>query len=135
MSSAFFEPCLLFVCSSPGGVTSGSDCSSNRDSLRTEDDLLNTRLFCGRARVHTDFVPSPYDTESLKLKVNMSLYDCNCFILVRLECHIFKGLALWGLKCESLSVHRSLQTEIYSNKHLIDCRQSLTLCSLPMAPP
>ncbi|KAM8741126.1 SAM domain-containing protein SAMSN-1b [Acanthopagrus schlegelii] len=55
--------------SSSSGVTSGSDCSSNRDSLRTEDDLLNTRLFCGRARVHTDFVPSPYDTESLRLKV------------------------------------------------------------------
>lgn len=25
--------------------------------------------FCGRARVHTDFTPSPYDTDSLKLKV------------------------------------------------------------------
>ncbi|KAI3373397.1 hypothetical protein L3Q82_022009 [Scortum barcoo] len=55
--------------SSSSGVTSGSDCSSNRDSLRLEDDLLCTRQFCGRARVHTDFVPSPYDTESLKLKV------------------------------------------------------------------
>uniref|UniRef100_A0A671W791 Uncharacterized LOC115594348 n=1 Tax=Sparus aurata TaxID=8175 RepID=A0A671W791_SPAAU len=54
--------------SSSSGVTSGSDCSSNRDSLRMEDDLLNAKLFCGRARVHTDFVPSPYDTESLKLK-------------------------------------------------------------------
>ncbi|XP_029303768.1 SAM domain-containing protein SAMSN-1b [Cottoperca gobio] len=55
--------------SSSSGVTSGSDCSSNRDSLRLEDNLLNTRQFCGRAKVHTDFVPSPYDTESLKLKV------------------------------------------------------------------
>ncbi|XP_076605890.1 SAM domain-containing protein SAMSN-1b [Chaetodon auriga] len=55
--------------SSSSGVTSGSDCSSNRDSLRLEDDLLYARQFCGRARVHTDFVPSPYDTESLKLKV------------------------------------------------------------------
>ncbi|KAJ4930402.1 hypothetical protein JOQ06_019405, partial [Pogonophryne albipinna] len=54
--------------SSSSGVTSGSDCSSNRDSLRLEDDLLCTRQFCGRAKVHTDFVPSPYDTESLKLK-------------------------------------------------------------------
>uniref|UniRef100_A0A3B5K045 SAM domain-containing protein SAMSN-1-like n=2 Tax=Takifugu rubripes TaxID=31033 RepID=A0A3B5K045_TAKRU len=25
--------------------------------------------FCGRARVHTDFDPSPYDTDSLKLKI------------------------------------------------------------------
>lgn len=55
--------------SSSSGVTSGSDCSSNRDSLRLDDDLLYTRQFCGRARVHTEYVPSPYDTESLKLKV------------------------------------------------------------------
>ncbi|XP_070773814.1 SAM domain-containing protein SAMSN-1b [Enoplosus armatus] len=55
--------------SSSSGVTSGSGCSSNRDSLRLEEDLLYTRQFRGRARVHTDFVPSPYDTESLKLKV------------------------------------------------------------------
>ncbi|XP_060911964.1 SAM domain-containing protein SAMSN-1b isoform X1 [Labrus mixtus] len=55
--------------SSSSGVTSGSGWSSNRDSLRLDDDLLSSRHFCGRARVHTDFVPSPYDTESLKLKV------------------------------------------------------------------
>ncbi|XP_037605300.1 SAM domain-containing protein SAMSN-1b [Sebastes umbrosus] len=55
--------------SSSSGVTSGSGCSSNRDSLRLEDDLSYTRQLCGRAKVHTDFVPSPYDTESLKLKV------------------------------------------------------------------
>uniref|UniRef100_A0A3Q1ELV9 SAM domain, SH3 domain and nuclear localisation signals 1b n=1 Tax=Acanthochromis polyacanthus TaxID=80966 RepID=A0A3Q1ELV9_9TELE len=67
ISLAFSE--ALFVCCSPGGVTSGSDCSSNRDSLRLDDDLLYTRQFCSRARVHTDYVPSPYDTESLKLKV------------------------------------------------------------------
>lgn len=54
----------------PGGVTSGSDYSSNRNSLKLEDELLCTRQFCGRARVHTEYVPSPYDTESLKLKVN-----------------------------------------------------------------
>ncbi|GAA6218495.1 SAM domain-containing protein SAMSN-1-like [Lates japonicus] len=55
--------------SSSSGVTCGSTCSSNRGSLRLEDDLLYTRQFCDRARVHTDYVPSPYDTESLKLKV------------------------------------------------------------------
>ncbi|XP_061558112.1 uncharacterized protein LOC133415764 isoform X4 [Phycodurus eques] len=53
--------------SSSSGVT--SDCSSNRGSLRLEDDVFCTRHFCGRARVHTEFMPSPYDTESLKLKV------------------------------------------------------------------
>ncbi|XP_036393096.1 SAM domain-containing protein SAMSN-1-like isoform X1 [Megalops cyprinoides] len=54
--------------SSSSGVTSGSD-GSNRDSLRLEEDAPYTGQFCGRARVHTDFVPSPYDTDSLKLKV------------------------------------------------------------------
>ncbi|KAG9341406.1 hypothetical protein JZ751_019214 [Albula glossodonta] len=55
--------------SSSSGVTSGSDSSNNRDSLRLEEDVPYTGSFCGRARVHTDFVPSPYDTDSLKLKV------------------------------------------------------------------
>ncbi|CAJ1064583.1 SAM domain-containing protein SAMSN-1b [Xyrichtys novacula] len=55
--------------SSSSGVTSGSGWSSNRDSLRLEEDLLSTRQFCCQARVHTDFVPSPYDTDSLRLKV------------------------------------------------------------------
>ncbi|XP_053704062.1 SAM domain-containing protein SAMSN-1b isoform X1 [Synchiropus splendidus] len=53
--------------SSSSGVTSG--CSSNRDSLRLEEESLYARQICGRARVHTDFVPSPYDTDSLKLRV------------------------------------------------------------------
>ncbi|XP_017562704.1 SAM domain-containing protein SAMSN-1a isoform X2 [Pygocentrus nattereri] len=55
--------------SSSSGVTSSSDVSSNRDSLRLEEEVPFTSQFCGRARVHTDFVPSPYDTDSLKLKV------------------------------------------------------------------
>ncbi|KAL0994369.1 hypothetical protein UPYG_G00121250 [Umbra pygmaea] len=57
--------------SSSSGVTSGSDGFSNRDSVKLDEGLplSYTGQFCGRARVHTDFVPSPYDTESLKLKV------------------------------------------------------------------
>uniref|UniRef100_A0A4W5LPK3 SAM domain, SH3 domain and nuclear localisation signals 1b n=1 Tax=Hucho hucho TaxID=62062 RepID=A0A4W5LPK3_9TELE len=55
--------------SSSSGLTSGSDGFRNRDSLRLDEELPYTGQFCGRARVHTDFVPSPYDTESLKLKV------------------------------------------------------------------
>lgn len=42
--------------------------SGNPDS-RAEDTSY-TGPFCGRARVHTDFFPSPYDTDSLKLKVS-----------------------------------------------------------------
>lgn len=52
-----------------GGVTSESNGSGQRDSLRLEEDGSYQGPFCGRARVHTDFVPSPYDTDSLKLKV------------------------------------------------------------------
>ncbi|KAF4091454.1 hypothetical protein AMELA_G00037030 [Ameiurus melas] len=37
---------------------------SQRDSM----DSTYTGPFCGRARVHTDFTPSPYDIESLKLQ-------------------------------------------------------------------
>uniref|UniRef100_A0A3Q3W123 Uncharacterized protein n=1 Tax=Mola mola TaxID=94237 RepID=A0A3Q3W123_MOLML len=55
--------------STSSGVTSGSDFSSKRDSLRLDNDLWCTGQFYGRARAHTDFVPNPYDTESLKLKV------------------------------------------------------------------
>uniref|UniRef100_A0A671MZU2 SAM and SH3 domain-containing protein 3-like n=1 Tax=Sinocyclocheilus anshuiensis TaxID=1608454 RepID=A0A671MZU2_9TELE len=40
---------------------------SQRDSMRLEDSTY-TGPFCGRALVHTDFTPSPYDIESLKLQ-------------------------------------------------------------------
>ncbi|KAK1169308.1 SAM domain-containing protein SAMSN-1-like [Acipenser oxyrinchus oxyrinchus] len=54
--------------SSSSGVTSGSDGSSNRDSIRLEEDVPYCGPFCGSCRVHTDFIPSPYDSDSLKLK-------------------------------------------------------------------
>ncbi|XP_043560607.1 SAM and SH3 domain-containing protein 3 [Chiloscyllium plagiosum] len=54
--------------------SSGEPCTPdsefcNRDSVQL-DNLPPPYLgpFCGRARVHTDFTPSPYDVESLKLK-------------------------------------------------------------------
>ncbi|XP_059390262.1 SAM domain-containing protein SAMSN-1-like isoform X3 [Carassius carassius] len=55
--------------SSSGGVASNSDVSSNRNSLKLEEEVPYTGQFCGRAKVHTDFLPSPYDTDSLKLKL------------------------------------------------------------------
>ncbi|XP_069060216.1 SAM domain-containing protein SAMSN-1 isoform X1 [Pleurodeles waltl] len=54
--------------SSSSGVTSYSDGTSNRDSFRLDEDVPYTGPFCGRAKVHTDFTPSPYDTDSLKIK-------------------------------------------------------------------
>ncbi|KAF1663866.1 SAM and SH3 domain-containing protein 3, partial [Aptenodytes patagonicus] len=50
-------------------VSSPSPGGSNRDSLRLEESgPAYTGPFCGRARVHTDFTPSPYDKDSLKLR-------------------------------------------------------------------
>ena len=65
-----------------GGITSGSEGSSNRDSLRLEEEVPFTGQFCGRARVHTDFVPSPYDTESLRLKVTRPLQSQGIYLLL-----------------------------------------------------
>ncbi|PWA29608.1 hypothetical protein CCH79_00007927, partial [Gambusia affinis] len=61
--------------SSMSGQTVGTTDSSNsnRESVKSEegeeDELPYRGPFCGRALVHTDFIPSPYDTDSLKLKV------------------------------------------------------------------
>ncbi|NXP53784.1 SASH3 protein, partial [Heliornis fulica] len=54
-------------------LSSGSEASSsggsNQDSLRLEESgPAYSGPFCGRARVHTDFTPSPYDKDSLKLQ-------------------------------------------------------------------
>ncbi|XP_046903533.1 SAM and SH3 domain-containing protein 1 isoform X1 [Hypomesus transpacificus] len=60
--------------SSMSGQTVGTTDSSNsnRESVRSEDgeedELPYRGPFCGRAMVHTDFTPSPYDSDSLKLK-------------------------------------------------------------------
>ncbi|NWH62712.1 SASH3 protein, partial [Geococcyx californianus] len=52
--------------------SAGSEVSSpgpNCDSLQLEESgPAYTGPFCGRARVHTDFIPSPYDKDSLKLR-------------------------------------------------------------------
>ncbi|XP_069723997.1 SAM and SH3 domain-containing protein 3 isoform X3 [Phaenicophaeus curvirostris] len=53
-------------------LSCGSEASSpgaQRDSLQPEESgPAYTGPFCGRARVHTDFTPSPYDKDSLKLR-------------------------------------------------------------------
>ncbi|GAA6089530.1 SAM domain-containing protein SAMSN-1a isoform X3 [Tachysurus ichikawai] len=54
---------------SSSAMTSSLDASCNEESLTLDEDMSYTGPFCGQARVHTDFVPSPYDTDSLKLKV------------------------------------------------------------------
>ncbi|KAG2464182.1 SASH3 protein, partial [Polypterus senegalus] len=53
---------------------------SNRDSMRLEDSTPPyTGPFCGRARVHTDFTPSPYDNDSLKLREVIPLLSMHGF--------------------------------------------------------
>ncbi|XP_056281668.1 SAM and SH3 domain-containing protein 1 isoform X2 [Pseudoliparis swirei] len=60
--------------SSMSGQTVGTTDSSNsnRESVKSEDGEEDEPPyrgpFCGRALVHADFTPSPYDTDSLKLK-------------------------------------------------------------------
>ncbi|XP_068812584.1 SAM and SH3 domain-containing protein 3 isoform X2 [Struthio camelus] len=54
--------------SSPSPSPSPSPAGNNRDSLQLESGPAYTGPFCGRARVHTDFTPSPYDKDSLKLQ-------------------------------------------------------------------
>uniref|UniRef100_A0A8C5U034 SAM and SH3 domain containing 3 n=1 Tax=Malurus cyaneus samueli TaxID=2593467 RepID=A0A8C5U034_9PASS len=53
-------------------LSAGSDIASPGDagdSRRLEETVpAYTGPFCGRARVHTDFTPSPYDKDSLKLR-------------------------------------------------------------------
>lgn len=65
---------FFFLLQTGGQTVSTTDSSaSNRESVKSEDgddeELPYRGPFCGRARVHTDFTPSPYDTDSLKLKV------------------------------------------------------------------
>lgn len=75
---------LWFFC--VGGQTVGTTDSSNsnRESVKSEDgeedELPYHGPFCGRALVHTDFTPSPYDTDSLKLKVSERHPSCGSSI-------------------------------------------------------
>ncbi|NWJ05185.1 SASH3 protein, partial [Crypturellus undulatus] len=51
------------------GDEAASPAGPNRESLQLEESgPAYTGPFCGRARVHTDFTPSPYDKDSLKLR-------------------------------------------------------------------
>ncbi|NXJ14519.1 SASH3 protein, partial [Odontophorus gujanensis] len=53
----------------PAGSEGLSPGPAGQDSPRLEDSSpAYTGPFCGRARVHTDFTPSPYDKDSLKLR-------------------------------------------------------------------
>lgn len=68
------HPCSSCSSCAGGQTVSTTDSStSNRESVKSEDgddeEPPYRGPFCGRARVHTDFTPSPYDTDSLKLKV------------------------------------------------------------------
>ncbi|KAM6197912.1 SAM and SH3 domain-containing protein 3 [Sarcoramphus papa] len=63
------HPSISRQLSSGSEVSSPSPRGSYRDSLRLEESgPAYTGPFCGRARVHTDFTPSPYDKDSLKLQ-------------------------------------------------------------------
>ncbi|XP_061224955.1 SAM and SH3 domain-containing protein 3 isoform X2 [Neopsephotus bourkii] len=48
--------------------STGSEGSGPRSRQQDSPGTAYTGPFCGRARVHTDFTPSPYDRDSLKLR-------------------------------------------------------------------
>ncbi|XP_065545977.1 SAM and SH3 domain-containing protein 3 isoform X2 [Lathamus discolor] len=50
------------------GHSTGSERSGPRSQQQDSPGTAYTGPFCGRARVHTDFTPSPYDRDSLKLQ-------------------------------------------------------------------
>lgn len=62
----------MLLCDAAGSDRQSLDSGySQRDSMRLEESSYSGP-FCGRALVHTDFTPSPYDVESLKLQVGPS---------------------------------------------------------------
>nr|XP_056715242.1 SAM and SH3 domain-containing protein 3 [Euleptes europaea] len=71
----FPEPTELHSPSSPRSL-SGSELfdpklmgnSSSRKKTEEDSPTPYSGPFCGKARVHTDFIPSPYDKDSLKLQ-------------------------------------------------------------------
>lgn len=105
--SEFYEPSMRTVTSalpSSGGITSCSDGTSNRDSFRLDDECPYSGPFCGRARVHTDFTPSPYDTDSLKIKVcvHTSAFCMMCPVLVAWSVSQGQAVRTRGRGCESV---------------------------------
>ncbi|CAL8364276.1 unnamed protein product [Lota lota] len=111
--------------SSSSGVTSGSICSSNRNSLRMEEDLLHAPRFCARARVHTDFVPSPYDMESLRLKVG-DVID----VIARPTMGIWRGMLngnIGSFKFVYVDVLEDRESEKYQSHNLCSKSRPETL--------
>lgn len=80
-------PCSYFSCAGGQTVSTTDSSTSNRESVKSEDgddeEPPYRGPFCGRARVHTDFTPSPYDTDSLKLKVGLHLASSRLFVALR----------------------------------------------------
>lgn len=69
ISFSILKTRIDFCCLYTGGDRQSLDSGfSQRDSM----DSTYNGPFCGRARVHTDFTPSPYDIDSLKLQVIFS---------------------------------------------------------------
>lgn len=77
LQEARADPPSRVPCAGGQTVSTTDSSTSNRESVKSEDgddeEPPYRGPFCGRARVHTDFTPSPYDTDSLKLKVCLCL--------------------------------------------------------------
>lgn len=85
------EP-VSYLCASGSDRQSLDSGYSQRDSMRLEENSYSGP-FCGRALVHTDFTPSPYDVESLKLQVSPEgsvLFTVSASVL-SLFCYLVKS--------------------------------------------
>jgi hypothetical protein len=67
---------MLPLCPSPAGSELCSPGPGSGSFLEESPAPQYTGPFCGRARVHTDFTPSPYDHDSLKLQVKLASESC-----------------------------------------------------------
>ena len=91
-------PCSsCFFCAGGQTVSTTDSSTSNRESVKSEDgddeEPPYRGPFCGRARVHTDFTPSPYDTDSLKLKVGLHL---RAILDIFKRCSVFLAAQCWA---------------------------------------
>lgn len=106
-------------CTGGQTVSTTDSSTSNRESVKSEDgddeEPPYRGPFCGRARVHTDFTPSPYDTDSLKLKVCLCPASERLFVSLRgvLFSLLLSAGLLW---CQDLGYCDNLVSSVQKNK-------------------
>lgn len=117
---------VTHMCLGGQTVSTTDSSTSNRESVKSEDgddeEPPYRGPFCGRARVHTDFTPSPYDTDSLKLKVPA--------VFVFKGSYVYSGKALsLRIFCENCTILSLLMRLHLGFFKLLNSSYSLKSCS------